>query len=235
MGAAGDAHAAMLPAAVDGGAPDGAPDGARPLRVILADDHPLVCRAIGDVAASVRPGTQVEEVGTLAALLASLRDNPEADLILLDLNLPDCSGFTGIRMLREKYPAIPVAIISALQEPAMIERSIKLGASAFIPKATALKDIHAAIITVLDGEIWRSAHLGVAAPADPGNLLPELTPAQMKIVSCLERGLLNKQIAFEIGVTEFTVKAHMTAAFRKLGVSNRTQAIMMLKHRRGDG
>lgn len=204
----------------------------RPLRIVLADDHPLVCKAIGEVAASVRPGTIVEEVESLAALLAALKADPDADLILLDLHLPDCSGFTGIRLLRDKYPAIPVAIITALRDQTMIDRAMALGASAFIPKSTPLKDIRAAIAAVLDGEIWLPArHL---AAAEPDTLLADLTPAQLKIVSCLERGLLNKQIAFEIGVTEFTVKAHMTAAFRKLGVSNRTQAIMVLQERRAD-
>lgn len=204
----------------------------RPLRVVLADDHPLVCKAIGEVAASVRPGTMVEEVESLAALLDALKADPDADLILLDLHLPDCSGFTGIRILRDKYPAVPIAIITALRDQAMIDRAIALGASAFIPKSTPLKDIRAAIAAVLDGEIWLPARH--EALANPESLLADLTPAQMKIVSCLERGLLNKQIAFEIGVTEFTVKAHMTAAFRKLGVSNRTQAIMVLQERRAD-
>lgn len=202
----------------------------RPLRVLLADDHPLVCKAIGEVAASVRPGTIVEELGSLAALLDALKTDPDADLILLDLNLPDCSGFTGIRTLRDNHPAIPVAIITALRDQTIIDRAIGLGASAFIPKSTPLHDIRAAIAAVLDGEIWLPARH--QAPAPPDDLLADLTPAQMKIVSCLERGLLNKQIAFEIGVTEFTVKAHMTAAFRKLGVSNRTQAIMVLQQQR---
>lgn len=207
---------------------------ARPLRVLLADDHPLVCKAIGEVAAGVRPNTIVEEVGTLADLLASLKANPEADLVLLDLHLPDCSGFAGIRVLLERYPAIPIAIISALQDQAMMDRAIKLGAAAFIPKSTPLKDIHGAILAVLDGEIWLPARHRSTAVPERSNLLLDLTAAQLKIVSCLERGLLNKQIAFEIGVTEFTVKAHMTAAFRKLGVSNRTQALMVIKKLRGE-
>lgn len=206
----------------------------RPLRVLLADDHPLVCKAIGEVAANVRPGTIVEEVGTLADLLAALKANPEVDIVLLDLHLPDSTGFAGIRMVQERHPGVPIAIISALQDQAMIDRAIKLGASAFIPKSTPLQDIQGAILAVLEGEIWLPARQRVAAIPDRGDLLRELTPAQLKIVSCLERGLLNKQIAFEIGVTEFTVKAHMTAAFRKLGVSNRTQALMVIKQLRGD-
>lgn len=198
-------------------------------RIVLADDHPLVRKAIGEVASAVSPGTLVDEVDSLAGLLDYLAHNPETDMILLDLHLPDCSGFAGIRTLREKYPAIPVVVISAMHEQQMMSRSIELGASAFIPKSTPLVDIQKAIAAVFDGEIWLPPRGTGPSSARGRDMLTDLTPAQVKIVSCLERGLLNKQIAYEMGVTEYTVKAHMTAAFRKLGVSNRTQAMVVLR------
>lgn len=198
-------------------------------RVVLADDHPLVRKAICEVASAAAPNIQVDEVDSLFTLMTYLKRNSETDLILLDLHLPDCSGVGGIRALREKFPAIPVVVISAMHDQQVISRSIELGASGFIPKSSSLTEIQGAITAVLQGAIWLPPRVSYMAPHPARDMMKDLTPAQAKIVSFLERGLLNKQIAYEMGVTEYTVKAHMTAAFRKLGVSNRTQAMVVLR------
>lgn len=197
-------------------------------RIVIADDHPLVRKALAEAARIACPGIFVEEVETLAQLLASLRSNPHVGLILLDLRLPDSNGFSGLRAVRDRYTCAPIAIVSALEDDLTINGAIDLGAMGFIPKSARLPDLTEAIATIYGGEIWTPRDRA-AAPCTSERLTKAgLTPAQLRIVSGLQRGLLNKQIAFELGVTEHTVKAHMTAAFRKLGVANRMQAMVVL-------
>lgn len=197
-------------------------------KIVIADDHPLVRRALAEAAQIACPNAFIEEVETLAQLLARLRADSEVALVLLDLRLPDSSGFSGLRTFRERFPHIPIAIVSALEDELTINGAIDLGAMGFIPKSARLSDLTEAIITIYDGEIWTPRDRAAQPCASERLSLAGLTPAQLRIVSGLQRGLLNKQIAFELGVTEHTVKAHMTAAFRKLGVTNRMQAMVIL-------
>ena len=197
-------------------------------RIVIADDHPLVRKALAGAAQLACPDACIEEVETLAELLAMLRRQPEVTLVLLDLRLPDASGFSGLLTLRERFPFVPVAIVSALDDDLTINGAIDLGAMGFIPKSARLADLTEAITTISEGDVWTPRDRSAALGPSERLALVGLTPAQLRIVDGLKRGLLNKQIAFELGVTEHTVKAHMTAAFRKLGVTNRMQAMVML-------
>ncbi|WP_293971553.1 response regulator transcription factor [Sphingomonas sp.] len=199
------------------------------LRLIIADDHPLFRRGLREAAAMVCGDLRIDEVETLAELHDVLARSDDIALVLLDLRLPDCSGFGGLRQTRERFPIVPVAIVSALEDQLTIRSALEFGAMGFIPKSTRLEELVDGIAAILAGEIW-TPPMRDEAPASPSRLLSAgLTPAQMRIVACLQRGMLNKQIAHELGVTEYTVKAHMTAAFRKLGVFNRTQALVLLR------
>jgi DNA-binding NarL/FixJ family response regulator len=198
-------------------------------RIILADDHPLFRRGLAEAANLSFPGLEVEEVESLAGLLSSLRHGGTVELVLLDLRLPDCSDFAGLRAVRERFPTVPVAVVSALDDALTISGAMRLGAMGFIPKSSRMTVLTEAICRIMAGEIWTPPSCGAAQPAHARVAGAGLTPAQMRIISGLQRGLLNKQIAFELGVTEHTVKAHMTAAFRKLGVENRLQAMVLLR------
>ena len=203
-------------------------DRAQAMRLLIADDHPLVRKAVSEAVQIACPGTIVEEVETLAQLIARLRAGTSVGLVLLDLHLTDAHGFSGLRTIRDRFPSVPVAIISALEDALTINGAIDLGAMGFIPKSARLPELIEAIAAIYAGEIWTPSH-GTARPCASRRLQEaRLTPAQLRIVTALQRGLLNKQIAFELGVTEHTVKAHMSAAFRKLGVANRMQAMVML-------
>jgi DNA-binding NarL/FixJ family response regulator len=203
-------------------------DPTRAMRLLIADDHPLVRKALTEAVQIACPGMVVEEVETLAQLMTRLRAPTPVGLVLLDLHLTDSHGFSGLRTIRDRFPCVPVAIISALEDPLTITGAIDLGAMGFIPKSARLPELIEAIAAICAGEIWTPTN-GAALPCASERLQEAgLTPAQQRIITALQRGLLNKQIAFELGVTEHTVKAHMTAAFRKLGVTNRMQAMVML-------
>jgi DNA-binding NarL/FixJ family response regulator len=198
------------------------------LRVLIADDHPLVRKALAEAVQIACPDTPVQEFETLAQLMVSLRANPHVGLVLLDLRLPDSNGFSGLRTVRERFPYVPVVIVSAVEDDLTIRGAIDLGAMGFIPKSARLADLAEAIATIYTGGVWTPSDRAASPCASERLTAAGLTPAQLRIVAGLQRGLLNKQIAFELGVTEHTVKAHMTAAFRKLGVTNRMQAMVML-------
>ncbi len=146
--------------------------------------------------------------------------------------MPGVSGFAGLVYLCKRYPSVPVVIISANEDPVVIQRAIAHGAAGFIPKSSSIDTITGAIASVLMGEIWTP---GSTQSDLPGNNVSEmeladrmsqLTPQQFKVLMMMSQGLLNKQIAFELTVSEATIKAHVTAIMNKLGVNNRTQAVL---------
>lgn len=195
-------------------------------RIVIADDHPLFSDALTRAVQRASPGAEIVVCERLAQLEAALAA-AEANLVLLDLRMPDCDGFTGLLQLREAHPALPVVIVSASEDRDTVQRALSLGASGFIPKSTDLEAMVAALRAILDGETWAPSF-----PADlPDSLkrAARLTPAQRSILIGLRQGLPNKQIAFDLGITEATVKAHLTSIFRKLGVSNRTQAVLVAR------
>ncbi len=203
--------------------------------VIIADDHPLFRDALKQTLGSALPGASITEVGSVEKLFEALHQNANADLILLDLKMPgegaaSLSGLTGLMYLRSQHPGIPVVIVSASDNPSMIKRCLNLGASGFISKSLPVDQIRTAVKMVLDGGIWFPDEVqGDDGSDELGELsarLATLTPQQVRVLSMLGQGLLNKQIAFELSVSEATVKAHVSAILQKLGVDSRTQAVI---------
>jgi len=199
--------------------------------IIIADDHPLFRGALKQAVAGIFNDLKVVEAGTLEETTAALVADPDADLILLDLKMPGVSGFSGLTFLRSQYPTVPVIVVSGVEEPATIRTCMEFGASGYIPKTTPIETMNSAIRTVLDGGNWTPPDiaLGSAADKETADLvrrLASLTPQQMRVLSMLSEGLLNKQIAYELSVSEATVKAHVSAILMKLGVESRTQAVI---------
>ena len=203
------------------------------MNFVIADDHPLFRDALKRAVASLFPQAGITEADSTASLQAVLERIEEPDLLLLDLHMPGASGFSGLVHVRSRYPSLPVIVVSGNEEPGVMKRAVAHGASGYIPKSSSLDDMARAIRLVLDGEVWLPAS---AASAQPAHLAPDeadiarrvrdLTPQQFRVLMMLADGLLNKQIAYELGVSEATIKAHMTAILKKLGATNRTQAVV---------
>jgi DNA-binding NarL/FixJ family response regulator len=199
--------------------------------LVIADDHPLFRDALRQAVASVIPAAKIDEAGSFEDLTTLLERGAEADLILLDLSMPGISGFSGLIYLRAQYPAIPVVIVSATDDGATIRRSLDFGASGFIPKRFGVDTLRDAILKIMGGDIWVPADTDLSAAVDPDmtrlrDRLVTLTPQQVRVLMMLSEGLLNKQIAYELGVSEATIKAHVSAILQKLGVESRTQAVI---------
>lgn len=206
-------------------------------KIIIADDHPLFRGALKQALA--RPLGEDEipptilEAGDFRDAVNLVSQNTDADLILLDLSMPGTSGFSGLVSLRSQYAGIPVVIVSATDDPGSIRRAMELGASGFIPKSSAMDIIREAVASVMAGNVWTPPNLdlGVESDSDVADLiarLSSLTPQQARVLTMLGEGLLNKQIAYELGVSEATIKAHVSAVLQKLGVDSRTQAVIRL-------
>jgi len=199
--------------------------------LVIADDHPLFRDALRQTVSSVAPGAKIEEAGSFDDLTALLEQDGDVDLILLDLTMPGTSGFSGLIYLRAQYPAVPVVVVSASDDGATIRRSLDFGASGFIPKRFGVDTLRDAILKVLDGNVWVPPDTDLSAAIDPEmtrlrDRLVTLTPQQVRVLMMLSEGLLNKQIAYELGVSEATIKAHVSAILQKLGVESRTQAVI---------
>lgn len=194
-------------------------------RIIVADDHPLFRAALGSALARAAPGAAVEETPSLAGAREALARGP-VDLLLLDLRLSDSEGFAGLAGVRSDFPAVPVVVVSASEDAATIVRAMAFGAAGFIPKSATLAEMVEALTAILSGETWAPALPEMPQSEPIEQRIATLTPSQLKILIGLQQGRLNKQIAFDLGVTEATIKAHLTGVFRKLGVQNRTQAVI---------
>jgi DNA-binding NarL/FixJ family response regulator len=189
---------------------------AGPMRVLLVDDHPLFRQALAATIATVDRGIVVEQFDSLATVGAALGADGAGALVLLDLKLPDSRGVSGLLSLQARFPDVPIAIVSARDDPETVHTAIACGAAGFIPKASGLADLGAALAALLRGGRWFPDGGGEETRG-------ALTPTQARILDGLHRGLMNKQIAFELGLTEATVKYHLTGLFRKLGVQTRSQ------------
>ena len=200
--------------------------------ILVADDHPLFREALRGAVVRVIPDARLHEADNADGLYAMADAHPDADLLLLDLNMPGTQGFSALVHLRGLHPELPIVMVSAREEPGVIRRALDHGAMGFIPKSSDAATLAGALRQVLDGERWApEAALDGAPIADEERAIAarvrELTPQQFRVLQMLGAGLLNKQIGYELGVSEATIKAHMSAILRKLGATNRTQAILL--------
>ena len=206
---------------------------------VIADDHPLFRGALKEALAGLGGGATIHEAGDFESAKALVLGNDDIDLVLLDLSMPGASGLSGLVALRGIQPAAPMVVVSAHDDPVTIRRALDLGASGFISKSASMEDIRSAVQTVLAGDIAAPVGIDLGDERDPEisdliKRLQTLTPQQTRVLGMLAEGLLNKQIAYELGVSEATIKAHVSAILQKLGVDSRTQAVIMLSKIGGD-
>lgn len=198
--------------------------------ILVIDDHPLFRDALR-LAIAPRLGAKVLEANGMEggrAQLEAHQASGEIDLVLLDLNLPDVQGLAGLASLRASHADVPVAIVSGTDDAPLVRRCMRLGAAGFIPKSLSAEETTAAVRTVLDGGSW-TPDISEDALNEEDEIvtrLATLTPQQVRVLGMLAQGMLNKQIAFELSVSEATVKAHVSAILAKLGVDSRTQAVI---------
>jgi DNA-binding NarL/FixJ family response regulator len=200
-------------------------------QLVIADDHPLFRGALREAVASLLERVDIAEAGTFDEVAELLERGGEVDLILLDLTMPGVRGFSGLMYMRAQYPSVPVIVVSANDDPTAIRCCMEFGASGFIPKTLGVEVMRSAIQRVLDGGLWTPPDVDLTAGSDAeaSELMARmatLTPQQVRVLMMLSEGLLNKQIAYQLGVSEATVKAHVSAILQKLGVESRTQAVI---------
>jgi len=201
--------------------------------VVIADDHPIFRQAIRQALEQACDQCDFHEAKDFDALDALLAQNHDHDLVLLDLYMPGVEGFSGLLYLCRAYPDLPVIMISANQDPDVMQRAVSYGASGYIPKSSSVTEIIKATNAVLAGDVWlpakasRASNGVSAAEAQAADRLRQLTPQQFRVLNMMCRGLANKNIADQLDLAEATVKVHVTAIMRKLGVTNRTQAVLM--------
>jgi two-component system, NarL family, nitrate/nitrite response regulator NarL len=214
------------------------------LKVLVIDDHPLVQEGV-----SAALGSLADEVTVMAARdaeqgLSLAAENPDLDLVLLDLALPGMSGFNLIGKLHERLPSLPVVVLSALEEPENVRHAINAGAMGFVPKSAATRVLIEVLQQVLEGNVTVPLALQSSGQPPLSHALPGatgdapavaepdvalLTLRQLEVLSRVCQGKTNKQIATDLGLSEKTVKAHVTAIFKVLGVVNRTQAVLVAR------
>jgi DNA-binding NarL/FixJ family response regulator len=200
-------------------------------RFIIVDDHPLFRGALRQILATSFVGVEISEAGSLEQLTQALDVDNEIDLVLLDLTMPGVQGLSGLMLLRSQHPSIPVIVVSATDDPTIIRRCLDFGASGFVPKSEPVERIRDAVNSVMSGQVWTPEGVGATPVSNPEDKLlatrfASLTPQQLRVLMMLGEGLLNKQIAFKLGVSEATIKAHVSAILQKLNVDSRTQAVI---------
>ena len=200
-------------------------------RLVIADDHPLFRGALREAVGGLLERVDIAEAGTFDELVGLLDRGSDVDLVLLDLTMPGARGFSGLMYMRAQYPSVPVTVVSANDDPAVIRRCMEFGASGFIPKTLGVDAMRAAISRILGGGVWTPPDVDLTAGSDAEaaelmTRMATLTPQQVRVLMMLSEGLLNKQIAYQLGVSEATVKAHVSAILQKLGVESRTQAVI---------
>ena len=200
-------------------------------RLLIADDHPLFRGAMREAVSGLVEKTTSAEAGTFDEVAGLLERGADFDLIFLDLTMPGMRGFSGLMYLRAQYPSVPVVVVSANDDPAAIRHCMEFGASGFIPKTLGVEAMRNAVSRILGGGVWTPPDVDLRAGADSEiaelmTRMATLTPQQVRVLMMLSEGLLNKQIAYQLGVSEATVKAHVSAILQKLGVESRTQAVI---------
>ncbi len=214
-----------------------------PLKVLVIDDHPLVQAGVAAALESLGHDVRVISAADSDQGLTAASANPDIDLVLLDLGLPGTSGLGLIGTLHERFPSLPVVVLSAHEDPESIRHAIAAGAMGFVPKSAHTRVLIEVLRQVLEGNVSVPNVSSSAAPAPtpagpaPGGTVgsfaePDvalLTLRQLEVLSRLCEGKTNKQVATELGLSEKTVKAHVTAIFKVLGVVNRTQAVLVAR------
>ena len=200
-------------------------------RFVIADDHPLFRGAMSAAVSGLFDRVDIAEAGSFDEVAELLERDSEVDLILLDLTMPGVRGFSGLMYMRAQYPSVPVVVVSANDDPAAIRRCMEFGASGFIPKTLGVETMRIAISRILNGGVWTPPDVDLQAGSDAETTammsrMATLTPQQVRVLMMLSEGLLNKQIAYQLSVSEATVKAHVSTILQKLGVESRTQAVI---------
>ena len=195
--------------------------------ILIADDHPLFRQALAMAAAIVRPDARLVECANLSSALNEAVAADDLILILLDLKMPGAEGYSGVALLHAEKPGIPILVVSSADAAQAARDAVRFGAVGFIGKDAELGLIEEAIADALAG---KSIDAPKDIDVDPiAAQIASLTPTQLKVLLGVMQGRLNKQIAYDLGVSEATVKAHMTAILKKLDVQNRTQAVLAAK------
>lgn len=195
--------------------------------ILIADDHPLFRQALALAVSNVAPQARVVEAGTLAAAAKAAAEADGLCLITLDLKMPGAIGYSGIALLHAEKPDVPILVVSSAEGAMVAEEARAFGAVGFLRKDADLSRIEDAIRDALRGIDRPSIS---AEPVDQvRRTVAGLTPTQLKVLLSVLEGKLNKQIAYDLGMSEATVKAHMTAIMRKLDVQNRTQAALVAR------
>ena len=200
---------------------------------LIADDHPLFREALKGALSTRFADLEVFESENFDTTLQVLNEQEDLDILLLDLHMPGNGDLYGLIRIREDYPSLPIAVVSGSEDINIVSKVMSYGAMGFIPKSSSSDDIAGAINQILDGDVWLPLDLKDKVATVEGEdkeiaaQVASLTPQQYKVLQYLHEGLLNKQIAYELHISEATVKAHITAIFRKLGVYNRTQAVLI--------
>jgi DNA-binding NarL/FixJ family response regulator len=208
-------------------------------KILIADDHPLFREAITNVIESGFPDTETLETENLETALALAQEHDDLDLVLLDLNMPGMNGLNGLISLRNEAPTVPVVIVSAEDDKQIVLQAITCGAVGFISKSSPRNQMTEALQQILDGNVYlpsdiirqsgqegRRNRRGNDNPQIAPELLSSLTRRQLLVLERMAKGESNKQIAYNLHIAETTVKAHVSAILRKLGVHNRVQAIL---------
>ena len=200
---------------------------------LIADDHPLFREALKGALSAKFAGLEVFESADFDSTLKVLSEQEDLDILLLDLHMPGNGDLYGLIRIREDYPSLPIAVVSGSEDVNIVSKVMGYGAMGFIPKSSSSDDIANAINQILEGDTWLPTELKTKVAEIEGAdreitaQVASLTPQQYRVLQYLHEGLLNKQIAYELHISEATVKAHITAIFRKLGVYNRTQAVLI--------
>jgi len=208
-------------------------------KFLVVDDHPLFREALSNSIRQAFEDTQVLESGTIEQTLDVIRSHSDIDIVLLDLNLPGVSGFGGLLTLRTRFPKLPIIVVSGIDDRRIVSEALRYGVVGFIPKSAPTATLKTAILEVIDGGVFLPPDYqeiggddGVAdgGENDVAKQLACLSPQQSRVLKMLALGKLNKQIAYELDVGETTVKAHVSAILRKLGVHSRTQAVIKARN-----
>ena len=200
-------------------------------RILIVEDHALVREAMAQTLQHLEPGVECVEASNADTALERLSETPDWDLAVIDLMLPDMNGFSLLGVMAKRFPDIPAIVVSALDDQASVQRALKAGASGFVPKASSGADLLKAIRIVLDGDVFTPAGMKDQGEKRPSVGLNEkfgLTAAQMRVLDLLTQGKTNKEIADLLGLSEGTVKVHVSAIFKAMKVSSRAQALVVI-------